>query len=199
MKGSFLSWGRTPPPSPPTPYLTHLCSISRSGCSGRSRRQTTTPSGRSFHMHTHARTHPCTHTRTYPRTHTHTHTRAHTRTHTRTHPRTHTHTHARTHAHTHARARTHARRAFILKLRTECGYQFTSKLEHMFTDMKVSRGTQSHSQLACMCDSCHCFFSLSQGLGEHDAPLPRRAPRRRDGVGIVRDLGQRAHDRLLAD
>ena len=28
-------------------------------------------------------------------------------------------------------------RSLLLKLRNECGYQFTSKLEHMFTDMKV--------------------------------------------------------------
>nr|KYP65890.1 Cullin-4A [Cajanus cajan] len=32
-------------------------------------------------------------------------------------------------------------RSFIVKLRTECGYQFTSKLEGMFTDMKTSRDT----------------------------------------------------------
>ena len=27
------------------------------------------------------------------------------------------------------------------KLKTECGYQFTSKLESMFTDIKTSRDT----------------------------------------------------------
>lgn len=28
-----------------------------------------------------------------------------------------------------------------MKLKTECGYQFTSKLESMFTDIKTSRDT----------------------------------------------------------
>lgn len=27
----------------------------------------------------------------------------------------------------------------LLKLKTECGYQFTSKLESMFNDIKISR------------------------------------------------------------
>lgn len=31
-----------------------------------------------------------------------------------------------------------AERNMIAKLKTECGYQFTSKLEGMFTDMKLS-------------------------------------------------------------
>jgi cullin 3 len=34
-----------------------------------------------------------------------------------------------------------AERSFILKLKTECGYQFTSKIEGMFTDMRTSRDT----------------------------------------------------------
>nr|XP_043632731.1 cullin-3A-like [Erigeron canadensis] len=34
-----------------------------------------------------------------------------------------------------------AERSLILKLKTECGYQFTSKLEGMFTDMKTSQDT----------------------------------------------------------
>ena len=34
-----------------------------------------------------------------------------------------------------------AERSLILKLKTECGYQFTAKLEGMFTDMKTSRDT----------------------------------------------------------
>jgi len=34
-----------------------------------------------------------------------------------------------------------AERSLIVKLKTECGYQFTSKLESMFTDMKTSRDT----------------------------------------------------------
>nr|GMD27479.1 cullin-3A [Ipomoea batatas]GMD28719.1 cullin-3A [Ipomoea batatas] len=34
-----------------------------------------------------------------------------------------------------------AERGLIVKLKTECGYQFTSKLEGMFTDMKTSQDT----------------------------------------------------------
>ncbi|XP_009385642.2 cullin-3A isoform X2 [Musa acuminata AAA Group] len=34
-----------------------------------------------------------------------------------------------------------AKRNLIVKLKTECGYQFTSKLEGMFTDMKTSQDT----------------------------------------------------------
>lgn len=30
-----------------------------------------------------------------------------------------------------------AERSLLVKLKTECGYQFTSKLESMFTDIKV--------------------------------------------------------------
>ena len=36
-----------------------------------------------------------------------------------------------------------AERSFILKLKTECGYQFTSKIEGMFTDMRTSRDTMA--------------------------------------------------------
>uniref|UniRef100_A0A0D6QYY6 Cullin family profile domain-containing protein n=1 Tax=Araucaria cunninghamii TaxID=56994 RepID=A0A0D6QYY6_ARACU len=43
-----------------------------------------------------------------------------------------------------------AERSLIVKLKTECGYQFTSKLEGMFTDMKTSRDTMQgfNSELA---------------------------------------------------
>ncbi|XP_022733424.1 cullin-3A-like [Durio zibethinus] len=46
-----------------------------------------------------------------------------------------------------------AERSLIVKLKTECGYQFTSKLEGMFTDMKTSQDTTqgfyaSHPELA---------------------------------------------------
>ncbi|WOK93273.1 cullin-3A-like [Canna indica] len=34
-----------------------------------------------------------------------------------------------------------AERSLLIKLKTECGYQFTSKLEGMFTDMKTSQDT----------------------------------------------------------
>eukprot|EP00271_Cylindrocystis_brebissonii_P019086 TRINITY_DN5647_c0_g1_i1.p1 TRINITY_DN5647_c0_g1~~TRINITY_DN5647_c0_g1_i1.p1 ORF type:complete len:742 (+),score=137.63 TRINITY_DN5647_c0_g1_i1:468-2693(+) len=36
-----------------------------------------------------------------------------------------------------------AERSLIVKLKTECGYQFTSKLESMFTDMKTSKDTMA--------------------------------------------------------
>eukprot|EP01018_Ginkgo_biloba_P015329 Gb_08576 [translate_table: standard] len=44
-----------------------------------------------------------------------------------------------------------AERSLVVKLKTECGYQFTSKLEGMFTDMKTSRDTMQgfSSLLAC--------------------------------------------------
>ncbi|XP_076891601.1 cullin-3A-like [Bidens hawaiensis] len=41
-----------------------------------------------------------------------------------------------------------AERSLILKLKTECGYQFTSKLEGMFTDMKTSHDTMQGFNLA---------------------------------------------------
>jgi cullin 3 len=37
-----------------------------------------------------------------------------------------------------------AERGMISKLKTECGYQFTSKLEGMFTDMKTSADTMEN-------------------------------------------------------
>ncbi|KAF7809140.1 cullin-3A-like isoform X1 [Senna tora] len=45
-----------------------------------------------------------------------------------------------------------AERSLLVKLKTECGYQFTSKLEGMFTDMKTSQDTMqgfyaSHPEL----------------------------------------------------
>ncbi|KAK9090708.1 hypothetical protein Sjap_023885 [Stephania japonica] len=39
-----------------------------------------------------------------------------------------------------------AERSLIVKLKTECGYQFTSKLEGMFTDMKTPQDTMSNSR-----------------------------------------------------
>ncbi|CAN1321591.1 CUL3A [Linum perenne] len=47
-----------------------------------------------------------------------------------------------------------AERSLIVKLKTECGYQFTSKLEGMFTDMKTSQ------------DTMHGFYSSHPELGE---------------------------------
>jgi len=50
-----------------------------------------------------------------------------------------------------------AERSLIVKLKTECGYQFTSKLEGMFTDMKTSQ------------DTVHGFYA-SHGAELGDAP-----------------------------
>ncbi|XP_073118727.1 cullin-3A-like [Henckelia pumila] len=41
-----------------------------------------------------------------------------------------------------------AERSLIVKLKTECGYQFTSKLEGMFTDMKTSQDTMQEFHAA---------------------------------------------------
>ncbi|KAL1551018.1 Cullin-3A [Salvia divinorum] len=45
-----------------------------------------------------------------------------------------------------------AERSLIVKLKTECGYQFTSKLEGMFTDMKTSQDTMQGFYAACGAD-----------------------------------------------
>ncbi|MFS7929829.1 putative cullin [Helianthus anomalus] len=37
-----------------------------------------------------------------------------------------------------------AERSLILKLKIECGYQFTSRFERMFIDMKISEDTMKH-------------------------------------------------------
>ncbi|KAF9673890.1 hypothetical protein SADUNF_Sadunf10G0070900 [Salix dunnii] len=47
-----------------------------------------------------------------------------------------------------------AERSLIVKLKTECGYQFTSKLEGMFTDMKTSQ------------DTMHGFYASHLELGD---------------------------------
>lgn len=41
-----------------------------------------------------------------------------------------------------------AERGLLVKLKTECGYQFTSKLESMFTDIKTSRDTMLEFKLS---------------------------------------------------
>ncbi|XP_043724149.1 cullin-3A [Telopea speciosissima] len=50
-----------------------------------------------------------------------------------------------------------AERSLIVKLKTECGYQFTSKLEGMFTDMKTSQDTMQG-------------FNASQAADTGDSP-----------------------------
>ncbi|KAH7431373.1 hypothetical protein KP509_08G045100 [Ceratopteris richardii] len=48
-----------------------------------------------------------------------------------------------------------AERSLILKLKTECGYQFTSKLESMFLDMKTSKDTmQGFNAMLSSSDIC---------------------------------------------
>mmetsp|Transcript_2907 Transcript_2907/g.8201 ORF Transcript_2907/g.8201 Transcript_2907/m.8201 type:complete len:480 (-) Transcript_2907:633-2072(-) len=42
-----------------------------------------------------------------------------------------------------------AERMLLVKLKTECGYQFTSKLESMFTDIKTSRDTMHDYKVHC--------------------------------------------------
>ena len=42
----------------------------------------------------------------------------------------------------------------IVKLKTECGYEFTSKLEGMFTDMKVSQDTRKGFHCSLGAENC---------------------------------------------
>lgn len=46
-----------------------------------------------------------------------------------------------------------AERSMLTKLKTECGYQFTGKLESMFNDIKMSRDTMQVRPPAC--GRCH--------------------------------------------
>lgn len=57
-----------------------------------------------------------------------------------------------------------AERSLLVKLKTECGYQFTSKLESMFTDIKTSRDSmQSFKQ--------HCAEAPTTSSGAADADI----------------------------
>ena len=47
-----------------------------------------------------------------------------------------------------------AERAMLVKLKTECGYQFTSKLESMFNDVKTSRWAGSDRPLGMFDNPC---------------------------------------------
>ncbi|KAI3985879.1 hypothetical protein MKX01_026665 [Papaver californicum] len=51
-----------------------------------------------------------------------------------------------------------AERSLIVKLKTECGYQFTSKLEGMFTDLKTSK------------DITHGFYASQTAAKAGDSP-----------------------------
>ena len=61
-----------------------------------------------------------------------------------------------------------AERGLLVKLKTECGYQFTSKLESMFTDIKTSRDTmlefKTHSGAS---TSSSAELDLSVQVGRH--------------------------------
>lgn len=54
-----------------------------------------------------------------------------------------------------------AERSFIVKLKTECGYQFTSKIEGMFTDVRTSRDTMAAFKSHCLDTSRH----IGDGIG----------------------------------
>lgn len=60
-----------------------------------------------------------------------------------------------------------AERNMISKLKTECGYQFTSKLEGMFTDMRLSadtmEGFKNHLKSFDVCISMSSQFILTWG------------------------------------
>ncbi|KAF6160010.1 hypothetical protein GIB67_033094 [Kingdonia uniflora] len=57
-----------------------------------------------------------------------------------------------------------AERSLIVKLKTECGYQFTSKLEGMFTDMKTSQDTMQGFYTNYVVDSGDCPMLAVQVL-----------------------------------
>lgn len=77
-----------------------------------------------------------------------------------------------------------AERSLLVKLRTECGYQFTSKLESMFTDVRTSRDTMAEfrAQLAAKHISLGLDLSVqvlttgawpTTGAGQRACNLPR--------------------------
>lgn len=57
-----------------------------------------------------------------------------------------------------------AEKSFILKLKTECGYQFTSKIEGMFNDMRTSRDTMTAFR-------AHLEERAKSGAGRGVAPM----------------------------
>lgn len=94
-------------------------------------------------------------------------------------------------------------RTVLVKLKTECGYQFTSKLESMFTDIKTSRDMmqdfKSHLQtrevqevdavdLSVQACTCDLSLSLPGSLSPETSPTSSHAlqsfqfPSRRDNL-----------------
>jgi hypothetical protein len=66
-----------------------------------------------------------------------------------------------------------AERSLLVKLKTECGYQFTSKLESMFTDIKTSRWAGGHGLWAYECAVwylCSRYTYIPQLLSPMGAP-----------------------------
>ena len=59
---------------------------------------------------------------------------------------------------------TAAERSLLVKLKTECGYQFTSKLESMFTDIKTSRDVMADFR-AHLADKVGSVGLFEGGLG----------------------------------
>lgn len=66
-----------------------------------------------------------------------------------------------------------AERSLLVKLKTECGYQFTSKLESMFTDIKTSRDMmleyRNREQSSSSADDMEINVQASQSLAVHVA------------------------------
>ncbi|CAI5532968.1 unnamed protein product [Closterium sp. Naga37s-1] len=58
-----------------------------------------------------------------------------------------------------------AERSFIVKLKTECGYQFTSKLEGMFLDMKTSQDTMHAFHCALQAEAAAAAVATGGGVG----------------------------------
>ncbi|CAI5479006.1 unnamed protein product [Closterium sp. Yama58-4] len=58
-----------------------------------------------------------------------------------------------------------AERSFIVKLKTECGYQFTSKLEGMFLDMKTSQDTMHAFHCALQAEAAAAAAAAAGGGG----------------------------------
>jgi hypothetical protein len=67
----------------------------------------------------------------------------------------------------------------LIKLKTECGYQFTSKLESMFTDIKTSRDVMADFK-------AHLLAQVRGGGGGYVYPNPNPNPNLvRGGQGFV--------------
>ncbi|GJP50323.1 hypothetical protein CLOM_g9454 [Closterium sp. NIES-68] len=84
-----------------------------------------------------------------------------------------------------------AERSFIVKLKTECGYQFTSKLEGMFLDMKTSQDTMQAFQTALQAEAA---AAAAAGGGGVAAAAAAAAAAGAAGGAVERDLGEEGGD-----